>query len=279
MRILTWNIQCGKNCSGHTELNKTIDHIKSLGELDIICLQEVSRNMELYSSHDQPDQRQVIEHGFTDYTSIWGHGFSWPNLIDNSSQRREFGNITLVKSSLVDFRVHPLPRPSTPNKRQMQRVAIEAMVNSPMGILSIINTHLAFHDDNENQLQTERLDYFEKERRNRMNQPGEMIAGCYEQAFEPIARILCGDFNFDVDSNQYRYLIENNWLDAWRQAHNNGAHAPTCGIFDTVQWPQGSHCRDFFWLSNELLDTTTHVIVDVLTDLSDHQPVILELEC
>ena len=49
--------------------------------------------------------------------------------------------------------------------------------------------------------------------------PGEIIEGCYAQRYQPAARILCGDFNFPIDSAQYRYQLERGWIDAWGQAN------------------------------------------------------------
>ena len=277
MRILSWNIQCGKSCDAVIDIKRTASHIRSLGELDVICLQEVSRNMEEYCAPGQMDQLHLLQDLFSDYTPVWGSGFSWPGMAEDKSCRQEFGNLTLVKPVLLDFKVHPLPRPATPDRRQMQRIAIEATVKSTFGSLGIINTHLAFHDERENHQQVERLGLLEDERHARLESPGEIIEGCYAQKHQTAARILCGDFNFPIDSAQYRYQVERGWIDAWRQANNNETHAPTCGIFDKEQWPVGSHCRDFFWLSKELGDTQVTVDVDSDTNLSDHQPILLGL--
>jgi endonuclease/exonuclease/phosphatase family metal-dependent hydrolase len=226
---------------------------------------------------------------FKQHQAVWGSGFSWPpkdgeddgdgDSIGNL--RQEFGNISLVKSGLLDFRVHQLPQPATPAKQQMQRIAVETLVDSAMGPVSILNTHLAFHDDAENQQQVEYLNHLEQERIAHHREPKQAGTGTYQAGSLASARMLCGDFNFTPDSPQYRYQLDMNWVDAWKLNQADEAHPPTCGLFDAAQWPQGGHCRDFFWLSTELqsqqLEISANISVDTHSKLSDHQPVMLEI--
>jgi endonuclease/exonuclease/phosphatase family metal-dependent hydrolase len=277
MRILSWNVQAGKSCDGRSDFSRTLNYIKSQGHFDVICLQELARNMAEYCAPGQSDQLLMTQQFFKDHHAIWGAGFSWPVTDATPEIRQEFGNLSLVKSGLLDFKTHPLPRPATPGKLQMQRVAVEAVVDSRIGAISIINSHLAFHDANENQQQVERLNCLEQERLANKIDPKQIGQGTYQEGFPAVARILCGDFNFSADHSQYHYQLDMNWADAWRLSNGDEAHLPTCGIYDPAQWPQGGHCRDFFWLSRELQSASVDVKVDTMTSLSDHQPVILEI--
>jgi endonuclease/exonuclease/phosphatase family metal-dependent hydrolase len=159
----------------------------------------------------------------------------------------------------------------------MQRIAVETVVDSAMGPVSILNTHLAFHDDAESQQQVEHLNHLEQERTAHHREPKQVGSGTYQAGFPASARMLCGDFNFTPDTPQYRYQLDMNWADAWKMRNGDELHPPTCGIFDAAQWPQGGHCRDFFWLSPELQSLQIKISVDTDTNLSDHQPVILEI--
>ncbi|MFT7672581.1 MAG: endonuclease/exonuclease/phosphatase family metal-dependent hydrolase [Gammaproteobacteria bacterium] len=277
MRILSWNVQSGKSCDGSSDFSRTLEYVKSLGEFDVICLQELARNMIEYCAPGQSDQLQMTQQFFQEHHAIWGSGFSWPLDDTNPEVRQEFGNITLVKSGLLDYRVHSLPRPATPGKVQMQRVSVETVIDSKIGGVSIINSHLAFHDENENRQQVERLNWLEQERFANQIDPKQIGIGTYQEGFPATARILCGDFNFTPDKSQYRHQLDMNWVDAWQMCNGEAKHLPTCGIFDPVQWPQGGHCRDFFWLSRELKFVGVDISVDIETNLSDHQPVILEI--
>ena len=281
MRILSWNVQYGKSSDGSADFSHILQHIKSLGDFDVICLQELARNMAEYCRPDQSDHFLMTQQFFKEHQAVWGSGFSWPRQDGDGDGigylRQEFGNISLVKSGLLDFRVHQLPQPATPGKEQMQRIAVETLVDSIMGPVSIINTHLAFHDDAENQQQVEHLNQLEQERTAHHREPKRPGSGTYQAGSLATARILCGDFNFTPDTPQYRYQLDMNWMDAWKLNNSDEAHPSTCGIFDAVQWPQGAHCRDFFWLSPELQSLQFKMSVDTDTNLSDHQPVMLEI--
>lgn len=277
MRILSWNVQYGKSSDGDADFSRTLQYIKSLADFDVICLQELARNMSEYCQADQSDHLRMTQQFFDEYTSVWGSGFSWPASDADSHLRQEFGNVSLVRSSLMDFRVHQLPRPATPGKEQMQRVAVETVIDSEIGPLSIINTHLAFHDDNENQQQIEHLNRLEQERVEHHSKPKRVGIGTYQEGFLASARMLCGDFNFTPEAPQYGYQLDMDWVDAWQVCNGGDVHIPTCGIFDSVQWPQGGQCRDYFWLSHEIQSLNAEISVDTDTNLSDHQPVMLEI--
>tara|TARA_B110000967_G_scaffold198212_1_gene230928 strand:+ start:59 stop:898 length:840 start_codon:yes stop_codon:yes gene_type:complete len=277
MRILSWNVQYGKSVNSGSDFSRTLDYIKSLGNFDIICLQEVARHMTAYCTQEQPDQCQLAQQYFPNHIALWGSGYSWPSATSNPKDRQEFGNLTLVKDPLLDFKVHQLPQPAVLGKWQMPRVAIEACVNSKMGPLSIINTHLAYHDGNEAQLQLEHLQAIELDRLAHLKYPKAHGPGCFQEGYLASARILCGDFNFDPKSTHYQYQINHGWIDTWKHSSPVQIQPATCGIFDKVQWTQGGHCRDYFWLSNELITYPVNVSVDSTTDLSDHQPITLEI--
>jgi endonuclease/exonuclease/phosphatase family metal-dependent hydrolase len=67
-------------------------------------------------------------------------------------------------------------------------------------------------------------------------------------------------------------------VDCWSLFHGERPHDPTCGIFDRKQWPEGPHCRDFFFVSEELSSRINNVRVDCETAASDHQPVSLSID-
>jgi endonuclease/exonuclease/phosphatase family metal-dependent hydrolase len=281
VRILSWNVQYGKSSDGSADFARILQHIKSLGDFDVICLQELGRNMAEYCRPDQADHLLMTRQCFREHQAVWGSGFSWPPKDGDGDSmgdlRQEFGNVSLVKSGLLDFRVHQLPQPATPGKQQMQRIAVETLVDSTMGPVSILNTHLAFHDDAENQQQVAYLSHLEQERIDHHREPKQIGSGTYQAGSLAAARILCGDFNFTPDTRQYQYQLDMNWADAWKLNNNDEAHPPTCGLFDKAQWPQGEHCRDFFWFSPELQSLQFDISVDTHSDLSDHQPVMLEI--
>jgi len=276
MRLISWNMQSGKGCDGITDIYRISEHIKTLGDFDVICLQEVACNMEAYCAHGQMNQVEILSNAFDSFSTIWGTGFCWP--IADSDKTQEFGNLTLIRNAPLDHKTHQLPMPAVAGQKQMPRVAVETVVSSNIGPLSIINTHLAYHDDSERQQQLERINLLERERKAQRLHPKKNDNGAYQIGPASLARILCGDFNFEIKDSEYEYQTNNQWIDAWVTSNMGEVHSPTCGIFDLLQWPQGAHCRDYFWLSNELSAIKFNMQVDTDTALSDHQPIMLEIE-
>ena len=96
--------------------------------------------------------------------------------------------------------------------------------------------------------------------------------------------IICGDFNFTPDSELYKQMTAPipgktpDLIDAWNTAHPDASRVPTSGVFDHKQWKKGPHCRDYFFLSQNLSQRIQEVSVNVKTDASDHQPIRLILE-
>jgi len=239
MKILTWNIQATKGCDDRYDITRIIDIIKQYGDLDAICLQELSKHISDLNNDDQPS---LIHNQFSDYHMLWGPGFSAP---DRAGTRREFGNMTLVKRDLLKYsRVHSLPSPCV-TTLQMPRTMVEAVIATGDQQVALFNAHLAFHSSDE-----------------RMEQ---------------------GDLNVDSDSDMFKdYISDCGWVDCWTvqsrySANDSPQRQPTCGCFDHMQWPQGAHTRDYFLATENIANKTIQVEVDVNTDASDHQPVLLEI--
>ena len=79
MRILSWNVQYGKSSDGSTDFSRILQHIKSLSDFDVICLQELGRNMAEYCRPDQADHLLMTQQFFREHQAVWGSGFSWPS--------------------------------------------------------------------------------------------------------------------------------------------------------------------------------------------------------
>jgi endonuclease/exonuclease/phosphatase family metal-dependent hydrolase len=68
-----------------------------------------------------------------------------------------------------------------------------------------------------------------------------------------------------------------NYRDAWLIVQPDRPRAPTCGIYDRAQWPNGADCRDFIFVTEDLAPRVQRVSVDGDTAASDHQPVLIEM--
>ncbi|MEM8744696.1 MAG: endonuclease/exonuclease/phosphatase family protein, partial [Pseudomonadota bacterium] len=93
--ILTWNIQWGKGVDGRVDLKRIADVIRSMGDPDIICLQEVSRFfVELDGGTDQVRDLSDL---FPDHTCWFGAAVDMIGEKDPHDPRRSFGNMILSR--------------------------------------------------------------------------------------------------------------------------------------------------------------------------------------
>ena len=268
-----------------TELSRLSVSLRSFGTCVIqtsFALQEVSRGLVLNDSGDAPDQPTELAALFPEWEPVFGAAV---DATDSSGDRWQFGNVTLSRLPILSSFCHPLPQPAEGGIRHMPRQATEVTVCTTNRPLRVINTHLEFHSQSQRKAQLARLRELQADVAvNVLSPPAFDEDGPYQPVARPIDCVICGDFNMDPGFEEYNILVKptpddrSAFQDAWMIAHGRKPHEPTCGIFDHVQWPQGPHCRDFFFIAHPLAAAVRTVAVNTTTDASDHQPLILELD-
>jgi endonuclease/exonuclease/phosphatase family metal-dependent hydrolase len=277
MRLLTWNIQCGKGCDGVTDLSRIVSVAKSLADADVFCFQEVSDNFGALDG--ETDQSAQLAALLPDHRPIFRPAVE---TVDAEGRAHRFGNMTLSRLPVLQIASHLLPWPRTGVPRSMRRVALEVTVMAAFGPVRIVNTHLEFHAAAQRDAQIMRLlDLQEEASANPMN-AGAVHAEPYGSQSAVASSILCGDFNFDVSDAQHRLLhgaqrAGQNYRDAWEIGRPGEPRQPTCGVHDRAQWPDGADCRDFVFVTEDIAGRIRRIEVDVTTSASDHQPVLVEL--
>jgi endonuclease/exonuclease/phosphatase family metal-dependent hydrolase len=282
--ILTWNIQCGLGVDGRVDLARVADVIKGMGDADIICLQEVSRFDCEMDGGKGADQVSVLSTIFLDHYPIFGPAINRQG--NTKVQRRHFGNLILSRLPVLQVFNHLLPQPAPEEPcKHMPRQALEVVVEINDGPLRITTTHLEYHSEAQRLAQVIRLREVQAEViKNQQYLKHAPSYGPYAAVPRPARSILCGDFNSDPDDLVYNVVTspnkvtENEYVDAWRIIKGQELHAPTCGIYDHTQWPQGGHCRDFFFISRNLSTFAKGIEVQQETNASDHQPILLHLK-
>ena len=282
--VLTWNIQCGLGVDGRIDLRRIADVIRRMGDFDVICLQEVSRfDASVTGDDSEQDQFNVIASLFDGYSPFFGAAID--RLNDDGKTRRQFGNMILSRLPVIqafNFQL-PQPIPETPCKH-MPRQAIEVVVAAHDEPIRITTTHLEYHTQAQRLAQAAALRNIQSDVvANADYAAYAPTSGPYAAVPRPVYSILCGDFNSAPYDAVYDVLIaadsaQDGYRDAWEIANLSQPHAPTCGIFDHKQWPQGPHCRDFFFISDTLAERKVQVSADTETDASDHQPVMLSVD-
>ncbi len=278
MEIITWNVQAGLGIDNQIDCTRIANDLKNMGSADVICLQEIPRRSDRTTSSTQYEFTGLAD-------ELWnyfpGYEMYYAPAVDrlDSGGRYQFGNMILSRLEVDTVFIHKLPQPSDPSVRNMPRQAIEIIVNYNQLPLRIITTHLEYFATEQRTAQLEYLKKYHLECCDRFQFRSPGGVGSYAPPSETDRTIICGDFNLVVDTEHYCSMTEEVPVfgDAWRVVHGDKEHAPTCGIYDLEQWPDGEHCRDFFFLSEPLISRVDNISVDTETQSSDHQPVKLTL--
>jgi endonuclease/exonuclease/phosphatase family metal-dependent hydrolase len=97
-----------------------------------------------------------------------------------------------------------------------------------------------------------------------------------------MSAVICGDFNSAFESSAYHRMLAPiadapRFIDAWASAHPRAPRAPTAGLYDHEQWPDGPFACDFIFVTEDLTSRIAACEVDPHSEASDHQPMWLEL--
>jgi endonuclease/exonuclease/phosphatase family metal-dependent hydrolase len=274
--ILSWNIQFGLGMDGRVDLPRIAAACRAMGDADVLCFQEVSDGFGALAPGAEVDQAAALAALFPGHAPVFVPAVDRPG----EGRRLRFGNMILSRLPVLDAIAHALPRPADASVISMQRNALEAIVATGTGALRVVTTHLEYHSLAPRRAQADRLVALEAEWKARDAAPAPAGKGPYG-ALPPVAgTVLCGDFNFPLDEPSYAATTAPGaYADAWPALHGARPHDPTCGVHDRRQWPQGGHARDFFFVSGRLAPRLRALAVDVATDASDHQPLLLSLAC
>jgi endonuclease/exonuclease/phosphatase family metal-dependent hydrolase len=180
---------------------------------------------------------------------------------------------------------HLLPWPADPGVPSMQRIALEATLNTPLGLVRVTTTHLEYYSSLQRVSQIERLRELHREATAQAGsvRPGLASEGPFFFGPRAAASILCGDFNCLPESSEMARMLAamddatRPYRDAWEITHCGEPHASTVGIYDKTQWPDLPFTFDFILVSEDLAGRIKEMRVDAMSDASDHQPVLLEL--
>lgn len=199
--------------------------------------------------------------------------------------RRLFGNMILSRYPVLRVLRHQLPWPVEPDAISMPRVLLEATLDTPLGPILVMNTHLEYYSPTQRCAQVEALRRIHQD--NCMRAADSRVqdrSGSPYHAFATSCQaILTGDFNLRPEDPLHARVQapfdEANvprLVDTWQHLHGHSPRPHNVGVYDREQWPEAFAC-DFIFASEDLLPHLRAFRVDGETRSSDHQPQMLEL--
>jgi endonuclease/exonuclease/phosphatase family metal-dependent hydrolase len=252
VRLLTWNVQSCRGIDGAVDPARTAAEARRLADPDIACFQEIDSD--------------ALMHQLPEYESAWVSGVDVPA----DRGRYRFGNVLLSRRPLGRILRHSLPWPASPDTPSMPRVAVEAVV----GDLRIITTHLEYYSAAHREAQIHALEGILVEgTAKRLEENGD---GPFIHFPRPQSALLCGDFNMKPEDPLHDRLRQIGLVDAWQALNPGTPHPPTFRVHETQK--EAPYCCDYVFVTPDLVPRLRAIRVDGATQVSDHQPVIVELD-
>ncbi|WP_028758419.1 MULTISPECIES: endonuclease/exonuclease/phosphatase family protein [unclassified Rhizobium] len=203
MNFVSYNIQYGFGLDGRYDLPRIA---RSLEGADVIALQEVTRG---FSRNGFADMVADVAAFFPDYFWVYGPACDMHVEADEGGlqpergTRFQFGNMVLSRWPVISTRTLLLPRSRTIGKINLQRGAIEAVIEAPGGAFRVYSVHLdhVSADERIRQLQ------FLNAQINAFVQEGGSLTGGGEFDLPepplPEDYVIMGDFNMEPESAEY----------------------------------------------------------------------------
>jgi endonuclease/exonuclease/phosphatase family metal-dependent hydrolase len=287
LRLLTWNIQSARAPGGGADLDGVLACLGRFApDADLLCLQEVACGFPARDGSPGGDQFA----GLTQRLPGWqaARAYAVDTLAPDGARRR-LGSMVFSRHPILQVLRHSLPWPAdaTPS---MPRVALEVVLDTPLGLLRVLNVHLEYFSEVQRLAQVAALRTLQDEacahaRRPRAGAgPGADPDSPFAAPPRPAPAVLLGDFNMLPGSRSYDALLEPMrqqarddippWRDAWPLAHPGRTHAPTVGLVD----PDGPPFTfDYAFVGADLAARVHGLRAGELARGTDHQPLLLEL--
>jgi endonuclease/exonuclease/phosphatase family metal-dependent hydrolase len=282
MKLITWNIQWGRGIDGRVDLGRIVRTAREIADFDVLCVQEVADNFPGLPGSDDADQFARIGTLLPGFLCAKGFGV---DVAGDGGRRRRFGNAIYTRYTALSVRRHALPWPADPGKETMPRVAVEAVLQAPMGPLRVTTTHLEYYSDVQRRAQALRLRALHDEACQRATRPSAPTAegGPFDTTAQTSFAILAGDFNLPPEHPAYEDIQQPlagggpRYRDAWTLARGHQPHASTFCLHSAA-YSKTPYCCDFVFVSDNLATRVQRIDVESRTQASDHQPVLLEID-
>lgn len=285
MLVATYNIHYGIGRADKLDLKRAIDAVR---HADIIALQEIDRHWDRSSNQDQ---LALIADLLPEFEIAWGPTIdvrkpATPKL------RRQYGNMILSRFPIVSIRNYLLPKYGSAEYLDIQKGALEALIDTPIGPVRFYSLHLCSTSAAQSHLQMQLI----LDHHHRAANEGPVLSGRHSDPSwtsesvlpdMPEQAIMLGDFNFEDTtqaytavvgewSERYGHLTKRSGLvDAWTTIHGYSEGARKEGW--SILSPKGRRV-DYGFVSQVLAGKLTAASVDRSADGSDHQPIFFAFD-
>ena len=313
MKIVTYNVQWFKGLDNVVDIARVINVAREMADFDALCLQEVAVNYTALTGTLQPDQPAIVKQLLPGFEIFFSPAID--ELSPCGTMRQQFGNLIASRLPVRQVQHTPLPYPNPPVAQptpSMQRIALTCTVQAPWGPVRLITSHLEYYNQVMRHAQTRALRDLHVQGCALAAQPSKTEQGTPYQP-KPLTTdtIICGDFNFEPDSEEYATMTQagdgitgaqasaaaqggvvhtgaaqtgtaqtqstGKLFNSFDLLHSGAAYPSTFRLFDRTYGPEPVGC-DFFFVSDSLAHRVKGFAVNQTTQASDHQPVLLELE-
>jgi len=280
LTLITWNTQWCRGTDGRVDPGRIARDARSMADFDVLCLQEIAVHFGGLPGSAGEDQMAMLADALPDHRALYGIA---TDQDDGHGGRRHFGNAIFCRLPIHQVYRHLLPWPADPAVPSMQRLALEAVIEAPFGPLRILTTHLEYYSARQRSAQVDALRALHAEACDHARAP--RCPGSPDEPFastpRPASAVICGDLNF-VPDDPLRARMEAphdtgapRLLDGWPLVHGATRHPPTVGVHDG-RLPLGTW--DYAFVSEDLAPRVRQVEVDLATQASDHQPLLVVLD-
>jgi len=282
MKIVTYNVQWFKGLDNVVDIARVLNVARELADFDALCLQEVAVNYLNLTGTKQPNQPALVKQLLPGFEVFFSPAID--ELSPCGTMRQQFGNLIATRLPVRQVQHTPLPYPNPPVAQptpSMQRIALTCTVQAPWGPVRLITSHLEYYNQVMRHAQTQALRDLHVQGCALAAQPSKTEQGTPYQP-KPLTTdsIICGDFNFEPDSEEYASMIQTgaecNLVNSFDVLHPGTPYLSTFRLFDRSYGPEPVGC-DFFFVSDSLIHRVKRFEVNQVTQASDHQPVLLEL--
>jgi endonuclease/exonuclease/phosphatase family metal-dependent hydrolase len=278
MKLITWNIQWALGADGIMGPRRIVDHARAMADFDVLCLQEVADNWPELKAAPRADQFAAFAALLPGFAAIDGVALE---TRDATGRPKRFGNMILSRLPVMQALRHLLPWPAAATNN-MPRGLLEIVVQAPSGPLRVMTTHLEYSHPSIRERQVEAVRAIHAAACARVAAPRNDGPGVYALSPSVKSAVLCGDFNMKPDDPLKRHVsdaFDEGWprlIDGWTAAQGDAPHPLTSCIVDRSFGTP--HCCDYVFVTEDLAPHLRRFVCDEETRVSDHQPILVEID-